>query len=344
MTAMQTVEQFREARLRTPIKNLGIRIEGTPLAATIAELTREMEAVGLSQIRPRFYLSTEWGVPERTLAIAIPFYLASPELTELHAERVGNVEGAGRREALRYLRHELGHVIDYAFLLHERREWVERFGPITRPYEDEFRPEPFSRRFVRHLPGWYAQMHPEEDWAETFAVWMTDAVGKGTDWRKDYADWHEALGKLRYCEQVMTELRGKPPLVERYDLHEDVSEIRYSLDDLYGSSSSGAPLPAGIDGCLRSIFDADDDEASSGVRAPASVLIRKLERELHRSVYRWTGHWPERTRVLVHQMAARADELGLALPLEREASATVALTALITALATNHMGRGRYNP
>src|SRR4029078_1632315 len=167
----------------------------------------ELRNVGLTRVRPRFYLSTEWGVPFETVAIAIPFYLARPELTALHAERVGLVEGLGRADILRYLRHEMGHVVNYAYRLYESEEWVERFGAITQPYEDDYRPEPFSRRFVRHLPGWYAQKHPDEDWAETFAIWMTPRF----DWRAAYADWPDALAKLDYCHRTMAMLKERDP-------------------------------------------------------------------------------------------------------------------------------------
>jgi len=173
---------FEEAHLGDrPIRDLGLRIEGTPLEPVLTEFERELDAAGIVRVRPHFYLSSEWGVPFGTVAIAIPFYLARPDLTELHAERTGHVEGMGRWELLRYLRHEMGHVVNYAYRLYEREEWVRCFGAITQPYREEYRPEPFSRRYVRHLPGWYAQKHPDEDWAETFAVWMTP----GLDWRAE---------------------------------------------------------------------------------------------------------------------------------------------------------------
>ena len=132
-------------------------------------------------------------MPFETVAIAIPFYLARADLTAIHAERAGHIEGFDRADILRYLRHEMGHVVNYAYRLHETEEWVEQFGSITQPYLDEYRLEPFSRRYVRHLPGWYAQKHPDEDWSETFAVWMTP----GLNWRDEYLEWPEALAKLR---------------------------------------------------------------------------------------------------------------------------------------------------
>src|SRR5205807_2605870 len=161
------------------------------------------------KLQPHFYLSTEWGVPFGTVAVAIPFYLARPDLTVMQAERAGFVEGISRADILRYLRHEMGHVVNYAYMLYDDAEWVERFGSITQPYEDEYRPEPFSRRFVRHLPGWYAQKHPDEDWAETFAVWLTP----GRNWQEDYASWPTALAKLTFCDRRMKELSDREPAV-----------------------------------------------------------------------------------------------------------------------------------
>ena len=171
----------------SPIRDLGLRIEGTPLEPVAAAFMKEVDALGMP-FRPRLYLSTEWGVPMGTIAIAIPFYLARPDLTEMHSRRTGHLEGQSPTDILRYLRHEMGHVVNYAYLLYEDSVWTATFGAITQPYLEEYRPEPFSRRFVRHLPGWYAQKHPDEDWAETFAVWMTP----GRDWKSEYAGWPDA--------------------------------------------------------------------------------------------------------------------------------------------------------
>src|SRR5262249_16534200 len=129
-----------------PIKNLGLKIAGTPLEAVLAEFTAELERVGLRRVRPVFYLSTEWGVPFGTVAIPIPFYLARVELTQLHAERVGHIEGRSHADILRSLRHEMGHVVNYAYRLYEQEEWIRLFGSIDQPYEEEYRLEPFSRR------------------------------------------------------------------------------------------------------------------------------------------------------------------------------------------------------
>jgi hypothetical protein len=336
--------RFHESNLwSTPIRDLRLTIEGTRLEPILAEFMEEVRQAGITRVRPRFYLSTEWGVPFETVAIAIPFYLAHPDLTALHAERVGHVEGFDRADILRYLRHEMGHVINYAYRLYDHEEWVKQFGSITQPYFEEYRPEPFSRRYVRHLPGWYAQKHPDEDWSETFAVWMTP----GMDWRAEYGGWPVAYGKLTYCSRVMGELRDQDPVVTSSELDEDVGDIEYSLDQYYGRSTDAlGDLPPGLDGALRAIFEdlGSSDGRSPGALRPAADLIRRLEPELMANIFRWTGHFPERSRALLRYLADRAAQLEQGYPGEREDSAIMALTTLVTGLAMNHVQRGSYLP
>lgn len=336
---------FHESNLwSTPIRDMGLTIEGTRLEPILAEFEAELQGIGLTRVRPRFYLSTEWGVPFETVAVAIPFYLARPDLTALHAERVGHVEGFDRADVLRYLRHEMGHVVNYAYRLYDGEEWVKQFGSITQPYGEEYRPEPFSRRYVRHLPGWYAQKHPDEDWSETFAVWMTP----GLDWRKEYGGWPVAAAKLAFCERTMAAIRDREPVVTAADLDEDVGQIEYSIDQYYlDAAASAADMPPGLDGALRAIFeDLGGDEGMSleAPLAPAAALIQRLEPELMANVFRWTGHFPERTRVLLRYLAERAAQLQQGYATTRETTAIVGLTTLVTGLAMNYVQRGSYLP
>lgn len=337
---------FEPSRLlATPIRDLGLTIAGTPLEPVLAHFQKELHKAGIVRLRPNFYLSTEWGVPFGTISIAIPFYLARPDLTAMHAQRVGHLEGIGTANLLRYLRHEMGHVVNYAYQLFEQEEWIKTFGSITQPYAESYRPQPFSRKFVRHLPGWYAQKHPDEDWAETFAVWMTP----GHDWRADYAPWPEALAKLEYCDRMMRVLNGRDPPVTATELDEDVSELASSLDDYYRATTNldGDPLPPGLDGALQAIFqDYDEPNGSTAAasRLPAAELILRLEQELSANVYRWSGHFPELTRRLVQHLAHRAQELKQVYPAEQEQAIIVAVTTLMTTLAMNHVMRGSYIP
>jgi putative zinc-binding metallo-peptidase len=326
--------------LKLPIRDLGLQIEGTRLEPITREFLSELEAIGFP-IRPRLYLSTEWGVPFGTVAIGIPFYLARPDLTELHAERVGHVEGFNRADILRYLRHEMGHVVNYAYKLYDQEEWVRLFGAITQPYLEDYRPAPFSRRYVRHLPGWYAQKHPDEDWAETFAVWMTP----GKDWRAEYAQWPSALAKLEYCDRTVAALRLRPPVTLADELDEAVGDLPYTLDQFYQDQTGRPdPMPSGLAGALRAIFeDLDGSDAPAIVkRHPASALLKRMEPELLANVFRWTGHFPEHTRVLVRHLGQLADQLGQVYPEDQEKQAMIAVTTLVTALAMNHVHTGTY--
>ena len=337
--------RFHESNLwATPIRDFGLTIEGTPLQPIVEDFREELRRAGLTRVQPRFYLSTEWGVPFESVAIAIPFYLARPDLRALHVERTGLVEGFDRADILRYLRHEMGHVVNYAYRLYDQEEWVKQFGSITQPYGEEYRPEPFSRRYVRHLPGWYAQKHPDEDWAETFAVWMTP----GLDWRREYSGWPVAAAKLAYCDRAIAALRERDPVVTDADLDEDVAEIEYSLGHYYRDDPIGlGEAPPGLDGAIRAIFE---DLSPAGETTPeeplaaAASLIRRLEPDLLANVFRWTGHFPERTRVLLRYLAERAEHLRQGYVPARETAAIVAVTTLVTGLAMNHVQRGSYLP
>jgi hypothetical protein len=332
-----------ETLLATPIRDLGLKIEGTPLEPVVQEFHVELARAGIQKVKPVFYLTTEWGVPFGTVAIGIPFYLAHPELTALHEEHAGHVEGLDRDDFLRYLRHEMGHVINYAYRLYEEEEWVKLFGSMTQPYVEEYRPQPFSRRFVQHLPGHYAQKHPDEDWAETFAVWLTP----GRDWRAEYTGWPTACAKLDYCDRTMKVLRNRKPDVTAEDLDEDVSELACSLEQFYHRYAAGeSDMPAGLDGALRAIFEDAHRPASlkQAPRRPAAKLLSRMERSLSANLFRWTGHFPERSRRLIRHLAARAEALDQVYDEDRELEVATALTTFVTALAMNHVYHGSYLP
>lgn len=337
-TAPSTITTgFREvARKQQPIRDLGLRIEGTRLEPLVASFRAELTAVGLERVQPRVYLSTEWGVAMGSTAIAIPFYLVDVELTEYHKERVGHLEGFSDGDVLRYLRHEMGHVVNYAYKLYQRDDWIKRFGSITKPYIEEYRPKPFSRSYVRHLPGWYAQKHPDEDWAESFAVWLTP----GLDWRSQYKAWPRALEKLEYVARLIDEVKTSDPESLTEDLDEPVANLPYSVEQYYEALTDNIEaVPADLDSLLSSVFP--PPQAGEACR-DAATLILKLETALLDQVFIWTGHFPERTRALVRQMALHAQSLSLRYAEDDEPAAIVGLTTLICALAMNHVFGGSY--
>ena len=108
------------------------------------------------------------------------------------------------------MRHEAGHVMAHAYQLHRRRRWQQLFGPSSKRYPRYYRPNPASRHHVQHLRMWYAQSHPDEDFAETFAVWLRPR----SHWRSRYAGW-PALKKLEYVDELMRDIAGKRPTLTR---------------------------------------------------------------------------------------------------------------------------------
>jgi len=212
------------------ICDLRLRIKGSPLEPFIRQLERELAAKGVDYV-PTFYLTDAWGCPDRVPAIGIPFYLASPALGRIEQEQTGNLEDA--ETIMQILRHEAGHALNYAFRLWEDPKWREVFGPFSQPYREVFHPNPWSRRFVRHINSWrygytYAQKHPDDDFAETFAVWLTPRSG----WRRKYRCW-PAIQKLRYVDRLMREIGEREPQCKRGKLAKPVSSLTMPLAEHY---------------------------------------------------------------------------------------------------------------
>ncbi len=183
--------------LQMRLKDLNVSLDGTWLQGCVKSLNRELKRRGLVQAHA--WISDEWFSPDTTPGIAVPFYLVHPRLARLERKMFKEVEGGTERQCMQILRHEAGHIVQHAYALHRRRKWQETFGRSSTPYPESYRPNPNSRNFVHHLPRWYAQSHPDEDFAETFAVWLTPRI----NWRKKYAEWPGALAKLEYVDTLM---------------------------------------------------------------------------------------------------------------------------------------------
>src|SRR6476660_7339768 len=74
-----------------------------------------------------FRESSLWSTPIRDLGLTIEGTRLEPILQEYR----GHIEGFDRADILRYLRHGMGHVANYAYRLYEDEEWILRFGSIT---------------------------------------------------------------------------------------------------------------------------------------------------------------------------------------------------------------------
>jgi hypothetical protein len=331
MRSDQQWESERNRLLGQRISDLGLSLEGTAIEPLVEQLYTELHSAGLS-FRPNIYLSDEWGCPEGTPHIGVPFYLASPELARLEEDFALGIEDES--DIIRFLRHEAGHAFNYAYRLHERVDWHEVFGSYSRPYRERFAADPFSHDHVRHILAWYAQKHPDEDFAETFAVWLTP----GLDWREEYRGWG-ALRKLEYVDRVMREI-GKevPPVPELCDDDVPVGAMCYTLADHYDSLEEDLPVQDVriFDGDLRMLFPARIAEDELGPGGPgAGAFIRQHRRELVGRITYWTGEATSLVRRFIDALADRADVLALR-AWGREASTLIELTAFGTAVMMNY--------
>src|SRR2546422_9534718 len=209
------------------ICDLALKIKGSFLEPHIKRLYSELNDRGI-RFKPHVWLSEEWFSPDSVPGIAIPFYLAHLRLMKLERRQMLEVEGGTDLECMRILRHEAGHALDTAFRLHFRRRWLKLFGSFTQPYPDSYKPKPNSRSYVLHLGAWYAQAHPAEDFAETFAVWLTP----GSRWRERYEGW-PALDKLEYIDELMNELAGTKPRNRTRTKEEPIKEKNTTLREHY---------------------------------------------------------------------------------------------------------------
>jgi hypothetical protein len=207
------------------VSELGLRVEGSPVEGYVRQLYDDLARRGLKKFQPVCYLTDEWGCPDQQPVLGIPFYLADPKLRKLE-KAVDALESD--RQVMMYMRHEAGHVFNYAYRLYTTPEWRRLFGPFFRTYRDEYRPVPFSRHFVRHVEGWYAQKHPDEDCAETFAVWLTPRSA----WRRRYKGW-PAMQKLRYVERVARALADVEPIVMTGDVDITPEDIGVTVEQFY---------------------------------------------------------------------------------------------------------------
>ncbi len=333
-------EQIAPEILTRRICDFDLKIEGRPLEKVIQRFLEELAVRGITRLKPRFYLSDEWGVPEGTVAIGIPFYLADEQLLKVQETRGGIVEGATEEDILRYLRHEMGHVVNYAYRLYEAEEWTRLFGPMSRPYPETYQTLPFSPDFVRHLPGGYAQRHPDEDWAETFAVWLDPA----SSWREVYSDSPAALQKLQYCEDLMSALRNHDPDVTNAELDLDTSRIRKTVQEYYEQVDIGlGTIPHSLDGDLRMIFAAHSRAAAKeDPSGSAAQLLRRQKDALANAVYTWTGVDPSLLQPVIQHLIRRAAEMELTYRLADREATLVSLAGFLTALAMNYVYKGNF--
>ncbi len=322
-------EQLLDLRFR----DLPVKISGSWLEEPIALLYEELEARGI-QFHPHFWLSNEWFSPDGIPGVAIPFYLAHPRLMRLEKKQMFEVEGSQKSECMRLLRHESGHAVQQAFRLHKLEGFKRLFGRSSQAYPEYYLPNPASKRFVHNIKFWYAQSHPDEDFAETFAVWLAPR----SPWRKRYAGW-PALKKLEWVDQTMRSLVGKKPVVRSRQCPDQLSTLSQTLRDHYQKKrrrfEPGEQVAYDRD--LKRIFT----EENGTLRGePAAAFLRRHKKDFRGAVARWTEEYAYTLDVILHEMIQRSTQLKLrAVGSERALKLDVAV--LLSVRTLQYVFRGR---
>jgi hypothetical protein len=323
-----------DALLEMRICDLGVTIDGTDLEQRIAHINAELDGRALP-FRPHYWLSDEWFTPDDVPGIAIPYYLAHPRLARLELAQMLEVEGGDAESCLRILRHEVGHAIDNAYRLRRRPTRRRLFGTPATPYPEYYTPKPYSKSFVQHLDHWYAQSHPDEDFAETFAVWLDPQ----SMWATQYAGW-PAQRKLEYMDRLMRELaHRKPSLISKRQV-DPVSRLKKTLREHYRTKREhyGLDHPDFYESDLSKLFS---DAPQYAKNLSAARFVRRLRKEVRATVASFTDSYQYTIDQLLEGIIDRCRELNLRL-IESEEATKIDFMVFLTVQTMNYLHSGRH--
>ena len=323
-----------EKLLEVRMCDLKLSIEGTELEPRIAQLNAELDARGLA-FRPHYYLSDEWFTPDGVPSVAIPFYLAHPRLAKLEEAEMLEVEGGDPESCLRILRHEAGHAIDNAYQLQRRRTRRRLFGNPATEYPEYYTPKPYSKSFVQHLDHWYAQSHPDEDFAETFAVWLDP----NAMWAQTYAGW-PAQKKLEYMDRLMRELSRARPRVTSKRQVDPLRRLKKTLREHYRGKREhyGLDHPDFYDSDLLNLFS---DAPQYARNMSAARFVRRIRREVRGTVASFTDSYQYTIDQLIEGIIEKCRELNLRLT-ESEDTTKIDFMLFLTVQTMNYLHSGRH--
>jgi hypothetical protein len=317
-----------EEILQMRVRDLGVQIPGSPLEPLIQRLYDELDGRGI-KFRPPCYLADEWLCPDKVPIIGIPFCLAQPRLKSIEQKMMFEVEGGTDESCMKLLRHESGHALNYAYQLYRKTRWRQLFGQFSSTYSDSYYYQPYSRRYVINLEDNYAQAHPDEDFAETFAVWLKP----DDNWQQKYRGW-PVIKKLQYVEGLVERIGVRPPVVTVEERPPwSASRMTSTLAAHYERKrlALGSEFQGFYDDSLQALFT-PTPAGHSNLRA--SKILRQHRRQLVDSVTRWTGHRKYDIAQLVNSLIGRCDALDLYVS-AADNSNIIGVTALVTAVANN---------
>ncbi|MDP3921016.1 MAG: putative zinc-binding metallopeptidase [Candidatus Omnitrophota bacterium] len=334
---METKPSFRikeEDLLEKRISDLGLQISQSVFSPLIQKLYHELDQKGLV-FRPPCFLADEWFAPVGVPAIGIPFFLAHPRLRKLEQKIILEVEGGTRATFMKLIRHEAGHAYSYAYGLYKKKRWRRLFGLASKEYPDTYKPRPYSHSYVQHLENWYAQSHPDEDFAETFAVWLTP----GLNWKRRYRGW-KAFGKLEYVDKLMKSIMGKSPRVRPHFNPDEYSGLRIKLKTYYRNKKKQCQesYPDFYDNDLKALFTDDPDERSD---TKAYRYLTRSHEKILRSVAFWTKEKKYTIDQLMRDLIYRCRGLNLYIRKEN-GHLDFEVSSFITSLVTTYLHTGTF--
>lgn len=337
MTAEALTELGDPEILKLRFKDIQLSIPGTEVQAHVEQLYFELEAKGL-RFHPKTFLGDEWFSPEGMNAISIPFYLAHHRLKNLEKSMMLEVEGGDLDSFMRLLRHEAGHCFDHCFKFSKRKKWRDVFGSPNEEYlPDTYRPHPYSKSYVKHLDRWYAQAHPDEDFAETFAVWLDP----NQNWEKDYAKWPIALAKLRYVDRLAQESVKLKNTAEKGRTPSAVSNLSTTLGKYYQrrKRENADEYPDFYDSDLRKIFNGEN--SLSKREFSAARFMHRNRKSIVATVAWTTGERKFTIDTFVKRLIERIEKLDLRLG-KSETQTTMEVASFLTSLVKNYLFTGKF--
>jgi hypothetical protein len=320
--------------LEKNISKLGLKLEGTELEPLIQQLYDELAQKNLV-FHPPCFVGDEWFCPISIPAIFIPFFLTHERLKKLERKIILEVEGETKPWFMKLMRHEAAHAYSYAYQLYKKKKWQQQFGLASTEETDTYRPRPYSRSYVIHLDDWYAQSHPDEDFAETFAVWLTPDL----NWRELYTGW-KALQKLEYVDELMRSIAGQPPVYQPTFRAADYDCLNLKLKTYYARKRKlyEDSFPDFYDNDLKHLFAAGPE---AGGREKASRYLKNHRKQMMDSVCRWTNEKKYRVNQLLTRLIERCDGLDLHAD-GRDPNLNLQVASYITTLVMNHLFTGKF--
>ena len=322
-----------EQLLALRLCDLQLSIAGTDVEQPIAQVNAELEARGLA--RPHYWLSDEWFTPDPVPGVAVPFYLAHPRLANLELAQMLEVEGGDREACLKILRHEAGHVIDNTYQVRRRPSRRRLFGAPATPYPEYYTPKPYSKSFVHHLDHWYAQSHPDEDFAETFAVWLDPQ----SMWAARYAGW-PAERKLEYIDQLMRKLaRARPKMKSKREV-DPLRRLRNTLAEHYRAKRQhyGLDHPDFYESDLRNLFSNAPGYAKNLF---AARFVHKIRKEVRSTVASFTDSYQYTIDQLLERIIEHCRDFNLRL-IDSEDATKTDFMVFLTVQTMNYLHSGRH--